>query len=169
MGTPPDAPHFPRRNRIISGLSRAVIVTEAPIRSGALITARIANLQNRDVFAVPGDVTRDQSLGANRLIADGAQIITGADDLLTSLGLAAQISGPDGDQLALPVAPPPSLPDEDRVIVESLSLDPMHVDDVAVQLGREASDLLTTLTLLEMQGLVVTHPGSRFSRAVIAS
>ena len=55
------------------------------------------------------------------------------------------------------------------MIVESLSLDPMHVDDVAVQLGREASDLLTTLTLLEMQGLVVTHPGSRFSRAVIAS
>jgi DNA processing protein len=167
IGIPPDATHFPRRNRIISGLSRAVIVTEAPLRSGALITARVANEQNRDVYAVPGDITREQSTGVNRLIADGAQVVTGGDELLVSLGLATSVSVPGGDRIALPVEIPDHLTGEDRAIVEALTVDPVHIDDLATKLGKDTSDLLTSLTLLEMQGLAEAHSGSRFARAVI--
>ena len=167
IGMPPDATHFPRRNRIISGLSRAVIVTEAPLRSGALITARVANEQNRDVYAVPGDITREQSTGVNRLIADGAQVVTGGDELLVSLGLATSVSVPGGDRIALPVEIPDHLTGEDRAIVEALTVDPVHIDDLATKLGKDTSDLLTSLTLLEMQGLAEAHSGSRFARAVI--
>lgn len=167
-GTPPDAPHFPRRNRIISGLSEAVIVTEAPLRSGSLITARIANEQNRDVYAVPGDITRDQSRGVNKLIAEGAQIVTSGNEIIVSLGLGAHMRTDTGEsQLGLPVAIPNDLDAEDRAIVEILEIDPVHIDTVAMRLNRDSAGLLTSLTMLEMRGLVESHSGSRFSRAIM--
>jgi DNA processing protein len=166
LGTPPDAPHFPRRNRIVSGLCHAVVVTEAPMRSGALITARMANAQNRDVYAVPGDITRDQSRGVNTLLAEGAQIVKGGDDLMESLGLGLALSGTAEQQLALPVEPPKSMDEDDRRILEALGSDPLHIDVVASALDRDASTLLTSLTLLEMQGFVQAHSGTRYTRTL---
>jgi len=168
MGAPPDAINFPRRNRIISGLARAVIVTEAPRKSGALITARSAMDQGRDLYVVPGDITRLQAYGTNALLAEGARVIAGADDLLVNLGLVARVSTPEGDQLGLPVAPPPDIPAEERTVLDALCLEPVHVDALVTKLGREPADLLGALSMMELRGLVVSHPGSRYSRAVIA-
>jgi len=169
LGTPPDRTNFPRRNRIISGLSRAVVITEAPAKSGALITAELALQQNRDLYAVPGDITRPEAQGVNELIASVAQAITSPEDLLLRLGLAARISASPEDALGLPVAAPHDLSEDERRILESLQIEPLHIDALAAKLGRDPSALLTDLTLMEMRGLVKTHPGSCYSRAVVAS
>lgn len=169
LGTPPDRINFPRRNRIISGLSRAVIITEAPSGSGALITAETAARQGREVYAVPGDVTRRQSEGVNRLIADGAQIVTGLNDLLVNLGLAVKVATAAGDRIGLPVGPPSDLTDEERRILDALAIDPLHIDALALKLGSDPSELLTHLTIMEVRGLVASHPGSCYARAIIAS
>ena len=166
LGTPPDAINFPRRNRIISGLAQAVVVTEAPRKSGALITAATAMNQGRDVFAVPADITRPEGEGSNRLLAQGAQFVISPDDLLACLGLATKVPTPDGEQIGLPVTPPPDLPDEWRAIFAALELEPMHIDVLAARLERTPSKLLPQLVGMEMRDLIEQHPGSRFSRAV---
>lgn len=167
LGAPPDRVNFPRRNRIISGLSRAVIVTEAPANSGALITAETAARQGRDVFAVPGDIHRRESAGVNRLIADGAQIVTSVEDLLVSLGLATKVTTPAGQLLGLPAAVPTDLGEEERRVLEALRIDPIHIDLLASKLDRDLSDLLTLLTMMEVRGLVALHPGSCYARALV--
>jgi DNA processing protein len=169
LGAPPDRINFPRRNRIISGLSRAVIVTEAPLQSGAQITADVALKQGRDIYAVPGDITRKEAAGVNALIAEGARIVTNIDDLLVNLGLGTRIATSDGDHLGLPIAAPADLSPDERAVLESLSLEPAHVDVLAAKLARDTSDLLTNLTLMEMRGLVIAHAGSRFSRATVVA
>ena len=167
LGAAPDRINFPRRNRIISGLSRAVIVTEAPRASGALITADVALRQGRDVYAVPADITRREAAGANGLIADGARVVRDMDDLVISLGLGTRVPTPEGDQLGLPVSAPADLSPEERAVLDALPLEPVHVDVLAVKLGRKSEELLTSLTLMEMRGLAVAHAGSRFSRATM--
>lgn len=167
IGAPPDRINFPRRNRIISGLARAVIITEAPAGSGALITAETAARQDREVYSVPGDITRPESAGVNRLIADGAQIVTSIGGLLVSLGLATNVATSTGDQIGLPIAAPTDLSDDERAILSVLALEPIHIDVLASKLERDPSELLTYLTMMEVRGLVAPHPGSCFARAVI--
>ena len=174
MGAAPEAQNFPRRNRIISGLSRAVVVVEAPIRSGALITADAAQRQGREVFAVPGRIDDARAAGTNRLIADGAGVVLGAEDLLASLDTARQLAGGGRRRqqgtltLGLPVPVPEDASDVERAILGRLTADPTHIDDLAADLEMAPAQLSGLLTMLEMRDLVATHPGMRYSRAVAA-
>jgi len=164
MGTTPEAMNFPRRNRIISGLSRCVLVTEAPRKSGALITADAANNHGREVFAVPADITREQGEGSNRLIGQGAHVALTPEDVLTAIGIGVVVSTPEGEQMALPIEMPAGIPDEWRTIVNALDIEPQHVDVLAARIGRSTPQLLQNLMDMEMQDLVEQHPGTRFSR-----
>ena len=143
-GTRPDAWRFPRRNRIISGLSRVVVVVEAADKGGALITARLAAEQGREVFAVPGDVNRRTSLGTNLLIRDGAVPVLGAEDLIEALSF---VLGP-------PSSGKPSLP-------EGIEIPPggIPIDDFISNHGGNGAELLTLLGRLEAEGLVRIEGG----------
>lgn len=161
---PPEAPplpfHFPLRNRIISGLSRAVVVIEASERSGSLITVSCALEQGRDVMAVPGSILGGRNRGAHALIRDGAKIVESADDIVEELGWGS----PSGD-----ATQPAS---SGRAMTSDNSLDAImrpgvvyDVDELAAGSGRSAADLLTLLTQLELGGVVRRVAGGRFVRA----
>ena len=147
LGVQPDAKNFPPRNRIISGLSLGVVVVEAGERSGASITAKFANEQGRDVFAVPGNINSPASKGTNRLIQQGAKMITSVDDVLEELNLAMVLEH-SAVQLALPETP------EEASLFKYLSAQPIHVDDLSRSTGLESSIVSSTLTLMELKGIV---------------
>ncbi len=151
FGTGPRPEHFPRRNRLIAALVRAVVVVEAPERSGALITARYALELGREVLAVPGRPTDGKSLGANRLIQDGAAPVLDPEALLLHLGLERRPK-------ARP-APPPHLEALYRALREAGEVLP---DDLAQQAGLEASAVLAGLAELELLGLAEALPGGRY-------
>ena len=159
MGTKPDAPNFPRRNRVISGLSRGVIVVEAAERSGSLITAYIALDQNREVFAVPGSIYSQQSIGTNRLIRQGARLVGTAEDILAEIGERYRLGISKG-QTELEIALEP----EEKKVLAALSKDAQYVDELAVSLDMATFTLLGILLQLEMKGLVRQLPGKHFVR-----
>lgn len=148
LGTKPDAVHFPARNRIVSGLSLGTIVVEAGDTSGALITARMAGEQGRDVFAVPGGIFNKQSLGAHRLIQDGAKLVATVQDVLDELNL-----GMVAHQLQMPAAPEPEDPLE-AAILTGLGSEPCHIDELARQAGLPVAQVSSLLTMMELKGLV---------------
>jgi DNA processing protein len=165
-GTPPLPMFFPRRNRIISGLSRAVVVIEAGDRSGSLITARCALEQGRDVLAVPGNVLSGRNRGAHGLLRDGAKIVESADDILEELGMAAAVRPPGGERRGGPspsLAPPrPQNPD---AVLECLTPgEPSDLDEISERSGLNSARLLPRLFELELQGLVRRVGGGRFVR-----
>jgi DNA processing protein len=149
-GTAPDPWRFPARNRIISGLSSVVIVVEAAVRSGALITARLALEHGRMVMAVPGDLSRATSAGANLLIRDGAHPLTELDALIEEL------------ELILGQAPeaPPSSDDGSDGLLEHLGPTSVSIDDLAISAGMPIERLMARLTHLELTGMVVVEGGS---------
>jgi len=166
MGAPPHSHHFPRRNRIISGLSLGVIVTEAAIGSGSLITARLAAEQGREVFAVPGFVKEDTSRGTNALLKEGAALIERAQDVIDAvlpqlepvLRMSLQPSrekNAGGDQLGK----------EGQRVYDALSYDPLTVDDVIVTTGLSVSTVMASLLSLELRQRVRQLPGQRYLRA----
>ncbi len=161
MGTPPEAKNFPRRNRIISGLSRGVLVVEAGKSSGALITAAYALDQNREVFAVPGDAARGLSHGTNMLIQQGAKLVQKAADVLCELGQATA-ARPEGSGTQNRQEIEPVLSREERRIFESLSREPKHVDELAESLQMDISTLLGILLRLQMKQLVREYPGKLY-------
>ena len=154
-GTPPQRRFFPLRNRIISGLTRAVIVVEAGEKSGSLITARCALDQGRDVLAVPGNVLSGRNRGAHALLRDGATIVETADDVLTELGLS-RLDG-DTSGSGLNRAPDPIL----ACLIPGESSD---LDEIAARSGLSPSRLLPRLFELELQGAVARVGGGRFVR-----
>ncbi|MDH3396356.1 MAG: DNA-processing protein DprA, partial [Acidimicrobiia bacterium] len=154
-GAPPLGWRFPPRNRIISGLSAAVVVVEAAKHGGALITARLALEQGRDVLAVPGDVDRPTSEGCNLLIRDGAIPVLGPDDLVEAISL---ILGPPA------VASDPRPFGDD--LVDSLGPFGQTVDALATNLGLPVSDVLAQLARLETSGVVVRSGGLVMRRGV---
>jgi len=160
MNTPPDAWHFPSRNRVVSGLSLGVIVLEAPARSGALITAVCAADQNREVFAVPGNVDNPRSAGPHALIKDGAKLVESVEDILEELRLnEVQPS------LGLDVEPaPPELSPEEDSLLRLLGSDPQPVDDLIIESSLPASQVNATLLMLEMKGVARRLPGNAYIR-----
>jgi DNA processing protein len=160
-GTAPKAEHFPRRNRIISGMSRAIIVVEAALRSGSLITARFAAEQGRDVFAVPGSPLDPRCEGANRLIKDGAQILTSAEDAIQALQGASQPRNPiflEPDTTA--PLPEPDTSEEGRTrVITLLSPTETHLDDITRESGLTPQMVAAIILELELAGRVTRQAG----------
>jgi len=161
LGTEPQARHFPRRNRIISGLSLGVVVVEAVTRSGSLITARLAGEQGRDVMAVPGSPLDPRAQGCNQLIRDGATLVQSAADVLEAIG-------PIGGRAAMPAnrffEEPVALDADDAeraAVLGRLSPVPVPVDELVRQTGLPPAIVQTALLELEIAGRLVRHAGGR--------
>jgi DNA processing protein len=170
LGEAPQARHFPRRNRLISGLSRGVVVVEAAERSGSLITANYALEQNREIFAVPGSPLDPRAKGANRLIRDGATLIESAEDVLAVLGpmLGGGFRDPGGAPPAAPADAAGLEQEADHIrarIEESLGAAPVDIDELIRQCGVSPAALLTVILELELAGRCRRHPGNRVSWA----
>lgn len=161
LGTPPLRLHFPRRNRIISGLSLGVIVVEAGAGSGALITAHHALEQGREVFAVPGRVHARYSEGCNRLIKAGAKLVETWEDVLGEL--LPQLR-PRRSLNRVPSPPPPALPAAEQQVFAILAEGPLHIDALIVRAGLPGGRVASALVGLEMKGLVRQLTGKVFER-----
>jgi len=147
LGTRPEGGNFPPRNRIISGLSLGVLITEAPVRSGALITANYAAEQGRDVFAVPGPILVRRSAGTNALIQDGAKLVLGPEDILEELNLNMVVEQVEARQV-LPAD------ETEAALLSHLSAEPTHVDEIRQQVGLSIEQVTGTLALMELKGMV---------------
>ncbi len=163
--TPPDRTHFPRRNRIIAGLSRAILVIEAPLKSGALITATYANEFGRDVYALPGRIDDRPSQGCLKLLSQGASLILkDLDELLTMLGAVPQLdimdASPTPEQLNLPTLSP-----ELQQVMDAIACDALSFDFVVQQTGMAAGSVSSALLQLELMGLVSQLPGMRYQKS----
>ncbi len=158
MGTGPDAINFPRRNRIITGLSLGTLVVEAGDRSGAIISALFALNQNREVFAIPGNINNPRSQGSNRLIKQGAKLVQNVDDILEEIGDFRGLSNPG------PKPIPENLGPLEKNILENLSADPKHIDRLVMELKESPSTILSGLLMLELLGLVQQLAGKMFIR-----
>lgn len=159
-GTPPLAGHFPGRNRIISGISRGVLVVEAAEKSGSLISAEFALEQGREVFAVPGSVTSPISSGVNQLLKDGAHLVTGAADILSVLWPQSprRLVRQQEESFAA------SLSGNDRQLYKQLTDEPQHIDHLARKSGLTPMEVSAILLHLELQGGVEALPGVRYVR-----
>lgn len=166
LGEAPQARHFPRRNRIISGLARGVVVVEAAEKSGSLITANYALEQGREIFAVPGSPLDPRARGANRLIKEGATLTESAEDILSVLSPMLGGAFREPDSLS-PTPPADALEAEaDRIrakVEEALGPSPVEIDELIRQLGAPVAAVLTVILELELAGRCRRHPGNRVS------
>ena len=169
LGTPPLIPNFPRRNRIISGLSLGTLVVEAALKSGSLITARLAAEQGKEVFAIPGSIHSPQSRGCHALIKQGAKLVELAQDVLEEMklpwgGLAQGLTRPldaPGDSGAA------SCSDDDPLIA-ALGFDAVSLDTLQARTGLDTARLQAQLLELELNGQVARLPGGLFQRQTVA-
>ena len=158
LGTPPLAANFPRRNRIIAGLSRGVLVVEAALQSGSLISARLALESGREVFAIPGSIHSAQSHGCHALIKQGATLVETVDDILTELQWGQR-----------PPPPPQDVPlTQTDPVLEALAFDPVNLDALIARTGWSPSALHAHLLDLELNGQVARLPGQLFQRVGLA-
>ncbi len=166
MGTPPNKENFPKRNRLISGLSLGVVVVEATKESGSLITATYALEQNKEVFAVPGNITSKNSFGTNELIKKGAKLVQAVDDILEELhpklaGLKGYISRllTKGETSIIDNI---EINDEEKKVLSAIGNSSVHIDNIARTLTLPTNRLLAILLDLEMKGLVKQTEGKKF-------
>ena len=172
LGTPPLAGHFPRRNRIIAGLSEGTLVVEAALASGSLITARLANEQGRDVFAIPGSIHAPQARGCHALIKQGAKLVETAADVLEELrwqpcAAAPAPRRPDvpaGDTAPQTAAPASVGGEPSNPVLEALGYDPLDIDNLSARTGWAAAQLQVMLLEMELAGEVARLPGGLFQR-----
>jgi DNA processing protein len=163
LATPPLSANFPQRNRLIAGLSRATLVVEAALKSGSLITARLAAEQGKDVFAIPGSIHSTQSRGCHALIRLGAKLVETAQDVLEEM--------PDLAAPARPKPPNTTAPDitcgEDPLL-QAMGLDPVSLDALQARTGLDIALLQARLMSLELEGLVSRLPGGLIQRLIRA-
>ncbi len=161
LKTEPDAHNFPKRNRIISGMSLGTVVVEATKRSGSLITARLAAEQNRDVFAVPGSIQSFKSTGTHTLIKQGAKLVEHAQDIMEEFSHMITPVGKDkpADNKIKKIS---RLSPDERLVFESLEPYPVHIDDIDRKLSIEAGRLSSILLQLELKGIAQQSPGKLF-------
>ncbi len=158
LGTKPKPEHFPRRNRIMSGLSLGVLVIEAGDTSGAMITAHLALEQNREVFAIPGSILSPSSQGTNHLIQEGAKLVTDYTDILEELNLTVV-----AQQAEMKGLIPPS--DTESLLMKQLGAEPTHIDEVCRSSGLPVATVSSTLAMMELKGLVKQVGGMNYSLA----
>lgn len=160
LGTPPEAHNFPRRNRLISGLALGVLVVEAGAKSGANITAQCALEQGREVLAVPGPITAPTSLGPHRLIQQGAKLVQSVEDILAELpGEAPPMQTAAGRVPKAPAKPRPVLFRVDDPLLPFLGAEPLQLEELVQASRLSVPEVMSRLTVLELQGLVRELPG----------
>lgn len=166
-GTPPLPHHFPRRNRILSGLSRGTLVVEAALKSGSLVTARCALEQGRDVFAIPGSIRSPQSVGCHALLRDGARLITVPQDILDEIAIPIENLSFDFQGL---VTAPERLPAGQRLdkpremLLDALGFEPVSIDELVDRTGVPAGTVAALLLSLELDRWVEPQPGGHYCR-----
>jgi DNA processing protein len=156
MGTAPLAENFPRRNRIISGLCRGVLVVEAAENSGSLITARYALEQGRDVFAIPGNITNKGCRGSNLLIKQGARLVDSIGDILEELQFRANTDRHTSSQIC-------TLAPREAAVYTLLSGVPLHIDEIIVKCALTVGEVSAILLRLELNGMLTQLPGNHFT------
>ena len=164
-GTPPLPMHFPRRNRIISGLSVGTLVVEAAKQSGSLITARLASEQGREVFAIPGSIHNPMARGCHRLLRDGAKLVESAADIFEELAPLLDLQAPaQSASAAVDVSGEAPEDPEYKLLLNSLDYAPTSVDALVERTGLTPDVVSSMLLMLELQGQVAASPGGRYSR-----
>jgi len=164
LGTPPLAENFPRRNRIISGLSRGTLVVEAALQSGSLITARMAVEQGREVFAIPGSIHSPQARGCLGLIKQGAKLVDSAADIVAELGPLENMPREANTRRAAPPAPEPTSRGREDPLLTAVGFDPIGIDELIARTGQGVAELSARLLELELQGRIARLPGQLFQR-----
>ncbi len=159
LGTKPLPGNFPQRNRIISGMTQGTVVVEATAKSGSLITADLALEQNREVFAVPGNIGSPYSRGCHQLIKDGAHLVESAVDILKEIMVEQQVE----EQLTI-TGSESSLTDKEKALLGEIPYQPMHIDDIVRTVDGTASEIITTLLALELKQVIRQTPGKYFCR-----
>ncbi len=162
LGTPPRREHFPRRNRLISGLSLGVLVVEAALRSGSLITARLAAEQGREVFAIPGSIHSPLARGCHALIRQGAKLVETASDILEELGALAGFVATSPVAITAPTRTILNM--EQQELLELIGFDPVEIDTIIARSGLTSGRVSSMLLLMELHGLIEARPGGRYQR-----
>ena len=163
LNAEPEAHHFPMRNRVISGLSLGTVIVEATLRSGSLITARLAAEQNREVFAVPGSINSFKSTGAHTLIKQGAKLVEQAGDIMEEISHRIDPAALDADNsMDCDTETEPSLSPLEMSVLNALEPYPLQIDELIRKLGMTSSELSSTLLGLELKGVVQQNPGKLF-------
>lgn len=170
LGTPARSGHFPRRNRLIAGLSLGILVVEAGLESGSLITARLAAEQGREVFALPGSIHNPLAHGCHRLIRDGARLVETAAEIVEVLAPAAVALGHElavrleGTSISLPGETASEVDPSRQAVLDALGHGPVALDELAAFTGKTVAELSSALLVMELEGRVETLPGGRYQR-----
>jgi len=170
VGTQPKSENFPRRNRIISGISHGTLVVEAAKKSGSLITARLASEQNREVFAIPGSIHNPLAKGCHQLIKDGAKLVETAQDILEEMSKVIDINTlhekPElpTKELEQEEVTRPDMPDEHHDLLDKMGYDPISIDELVVRTKQSPESIAAMLLILELQNKVATNGGGTYTQ-----
>jgi len=164
LGTPPMNANFPRRNRLIAGLANGTLVVEAALKSGSLITARLASEQGKDVFAIPGSIHAVQARGCHALIKQGAKLVESAQDILEELHWTGPVDATDSITESTGEKSGSSLFDDNEALLEAMGYDAVSLDALQARTGLSTSDLQAKLMALELDGAASRLPGGLFQR-----